>query len=72
MHPELSYCSDVFTACSGAELILLLTEWPEFLDTDPKALATVVSRTQVVDGRLALDRYRWEAAGWTYTALGIG
>lgn len=72
IHPELSYCSDVFVACSGAEVILLLTEWPEFADVDPSALASVVSRPQVVDGRLALDRSRWQAAGWVYHALGIG
>jgi UDPglucose 6-dehydrogenase len=72
IRPELSYCSDVFAACSGAEVILLLTEWPEFADVDPSALASVVSRRQVVDGRLALDRSRWQGAGWAYRALGIG
>lgn len=72
VRPELSYDSDTLAACSGAEVTLLLTEWPQFADADPVALATVVSRAQVVDGRLALDRARWEAAGWTYRALGIG
>lgn len=72
IHPELSYCSDVFVACSGAEVTLLLTEWPEFADVDPSALASVVNRRQVVDGRLALERSRWRAAGWAYHALGIG
>jgi len=72
LHPELSYSSDVIAGCTGAEVVLLLTEWPQFADVDPSALATVVSRPQVVDGRLALDRSRWQAAGWDYRALGIG
>ena len=71
-HPELSYCRDTLAACRGAEVVLLLTEWPQFADTDPVALAEVVSRKQVVDGRLALDRGRWQAAGWAYRGLGVG
>jgi UDPglucose 6-dehydrogenase len=70
--PELTYCRDTLAACQGAEVILLLTEWPEFAEEDPTALAAVVSRMQVVDGRLALNRDRWRAAGWTYHGLGIG
>lgn len=72
VHPELLYCRDVFEACAGAELIMLLTEWPEFGEVDPLALASVVRRPQVIDGRLALDRRRWQAAGWNYHALGVG
>ena len=30
----------------------------------------VVARKRVLDGRNALDRDRWEAAGWAYRALG--
>ncbi len=70
-HPELSYSDDVMVGCAAAEVVLLLTEWPEFAGTDPVTLAQVVGRRQVIDGRLALDRARWETAGWAYRALGI-
>jgi UDPglucose 6-dehydrogenase len=30
----------------------------------------VVAPRRVLDGRNALDREVWEAAGWTYRALG--
>jgi hypothetical protein len=34
------------------------------------AFARVVRRTSVLDGRNALDRDAWEAAGWSYRPLG--
>jgi hypothetical protein len=51
-------------------VLLVLTEWPEFTDLDPAELAAVVAGRNVADGRQALDRERWQAAGWRYRALG--
>ena len=48
----------------------MLTEWPQLAATDPAELATVVAKRNVVDGRHALERPRWQAAGWRYRSLG--
>ncbi len=48
----------------------MLTEWKQFRELDPVAFGRVVARRAVLDGRQALDRDAWEAAGWTYRALG--
>ena len=69
-YPTLDYASSTLEAASDADLLLHLTEWQEFRDLDPSALATVVARRYVIDGRNALDAERWRAAGWTYRALG--
>jgi len=53
---------------TGADLVLHLTEWPEFRDVDPATLEP--ARRVGVDGRNALDADRWAAAGWRVRALG--
>ena len=70
--PELHYVDSVEAACQGADAVLVLTEWDEFTGIDPVALASVVARPCVLDGRLVLDPDKWRAAGWDFHALGRG
>lgn len=70
VHPELSYADSMTDAVKGADVTLLLTEWQEFREADPKELAQMVARRNIVDGRNSLDADHWRAAGWTYRALG--
>ena len=69
-NPELDYATGALEAARGADVILHLTEWPEFRALDPRAVADVVAHPRIVDGRNILDREGWRAAGWTYRALG--
>ncbi|MFG1618889.1 UDP-glucose dehydrogenase family protein [Nonomuraea wenchangensis] len=69
-HPELSYGESVVEAVRGAHVVLLLTEWQEFVDLDPEQLGGVVAARRIVDGRNALDAETWRSAGWHYRALG--
>ena len=68
--PGLTVVDTVEAACADAELVLVLTEWDEFRGLDPVALADVVARPCVLDGRLVLDPDKWRAAGWDVHALG--
>ena len=68
--PELTFVDTVEEAARGAELVMLLTEWPELVALDPRALLPGVGSPRVFDGRNALDPDLWRAAGWTYRALG--
>lgn len=68
--PELGYADSVLDAATGAEAVLLLTEWDEFRELDPRELAEAVSVRGIVDGRAALDPARWREAGWRYLSLG--
>ncbi|MFI6476863.1 UDP-glucose dehydrogenase family protein [Nonomuraea sp. NPDC050663] len=69
-HPELSYATSAVEAARGANVVLLLTEWNEFVQLDPEELGAVVATRKIVDGRNALDPAPWRAAGWHYRALG--
>ena len=69
-HPQLAMASSALEAARNADVLLLLTEWSEFRETDPSMLASVVAAPRIVDGRNALDPATWRDAGWTYRALG--
>ncbi|MGO1877425.1 MAG: UDP-glucose dehydrogenase family protein [Brevibacterium yomogidense] len=68
--PELTYEEDLTTALTGADLVLLLTEWSQYRDLDPVALKELVAQPRLLDGRNVLDPAAWRGAGWTYRALG--
>ncbi|MEV0159329.1 UDP-glucose dehydrogenase family protein [Nonomuraea fuscirosea] len=69
-HPELNYGESAVEAVRGAHVVLLLTEWQEFVQLDPVELGAVVATRRIVDGRNALNSEMWRSAGWHYRALG--
>jgi UDPglucose 6-dehydrogenase len=69
-HPDLRLEESVEEAVADAELVLLLTEWKQYVEIDPVELKRHVGVPRVLDGRNALDPVRWREAGWTYRALG--
>jgi UDPglucose 6-dehydrogenase len=69
-HPELHYAGSMLGAATEADVLVLLTEWAEFRQADPKVLGKAVTRRSIADGRHALDQALWQDAGWTYRALG--
>jgi UDPglucose 6-dehydrogenase len=68
--PELHYEADTEKAVRRADALLLLTEWQQYCDLDPYALAASVSAPRILDGRNVLDAAKWRAAGWNYRGLG--
>jgi UDPglucose 6-dehydrogenase len=70
LHPQLHYRESFEDTVSGADVVVLVTEWDEYRYLDPDALAPLVAARNVVDGRNSYDPARWRAAGWTYRGLG--
>jgi UDPglucose 6-dehydrogenase len=68
--PQLGYAATAEEAAERADAVLVLTEWRQYRDLDPAVFGQLVARKRVLDGRNALDRDAWTAAGWTYRALG--
>lgn len=68
--PELQYESDSEKSVENADAILLLTEWQQYRDIDPYALARLVASPRILDGRNVLNASKWRAAGWIYRGLG--
>jgi UDPglucose 6-dehydrogenase len=68
--PQLDYAATPEEAAERADAVLVLTEWKQYRELDPVKFGTIVGQKRVLDGRNALDRDAWTAAGWTYRALG--
>jgi UDPglucose 6-dehydrogenase len=70
LFPTLNYSTSVVEACDRADAVLVLTEWREFVELDPRDLADTVRAKVIVDGRNCLDSAKWTDAGWRAYALG--
>jgi UDPglucose 6-dehydrogenase len=68
--PALGFSEDIEGALEGADLVLHLTEWKVYRELDPAKMAKLVANPIIIDGRNALDREAWIAAGWKFRALG--
>jgi UDPglucose 6-dehydrogenase len=68
--PRLDYVDTCHHALTGADLVILLTEWDEFRRLDPAHVATLVARRNIIDARNVLVPCAWRQAGFTHTALG--
>src|SRR4051794_2714880 len=62
--------ASVEQAMLGAEIVLHLTEWPEFRQLDPEKLAPLVKSQIIIDGRLKLHAPTWRNAGWKVVQIG--
>ena len=70
VRPDLPTETDPIRALTGADVVVLVTEWEDFVQLDPAKVAAVVNRPAIIDGRNALDPQRWRDAGWDYCGLG--
>jgi nucleotide sugar dehydrogenase len=68
--PDLKTVVDPYHAVVGADAVVLLTEWPEFLALDFHEIADRMRGDVVIDGRNALDPGKVEAAGLIYEGVG--
>ena len=69
---EVTYCKDPYEAASGAEALLLVTEWDEFKKADLEKLKSCMLRPVVFDGRNMFDPKKLGTAGFTYFSMGRG
>jgi UDPglucose 6-dehydrogenase len=70
--PTLTYTAVAEDACRDVDLVMLATEWQQYLDIDPVSFRSIVRLPRLLDTRNALDHERWSAAGWDVHALGRG
>ncbi|MFC3574470.1 UDP-glucose dehydrogenase family protein [Streptomyces yaanensis] len=69
-YPTLNCAASASAAAQYAQVVLLLTEWRDYVELDPEELGTAVAERRIVDARHALAADRWRAAGWEYRAMG--
>ena len=65
----LSWPRDAHEAARDADAVVLVTEWPQYLELDWESLASVMRTPILLDTRHALDRGRITRAGFRYLTL---
>ena len=68
--PNLNFCEEIEACVKDSDLILHLTEWKIYRELDPVKIKKLVNNASIIDGRNALDRESWRAAGWRFHGLG--
>jgi UDPglucose 6-dehydrogenase len=66
----IDFATSPLEAASGADAVVLVTEWPEFLELDWRLVAERMRGKVVIDGRNALDPDAVRAAGLVYEGIG--
>ena len=67
---DLELVDDPYEACQGADVLVVLTEWPEFRDYRLADASAAMSRRALVDTRNIFQPAEARAAGLTYVGMG--
>lgn len=70
MPAALSYCSDPYECASGADAVVIATEWDAFRALDLARLKSIVNAAVLVDLRNIYDCQDAERSGFAYTVAG--
>jgi UDPglucose 6-dehydrogenase len=66
----ITFADSPLDALTDADAVVLVTEWPEFINLDWKLVAQAMRGTLVIDGRNALDADAVRGAGLVYEGIG--
>lgn len=68
--PPLIYCQNPYEAASGADALVVATEWKEFASLDLTRVKSLMRRPLILDGRNLFDRQKMKAMGFEYLGMG--
>jgi UDPglucose 6-dehydrogenase len=68
--PDVSYCADPYEAMTGADAVVLLTEWNSYRALDLPRMKAVMKQPIVIDLRNIYRPAEMRAAGFQYTSIG--
>ena len=68
--PHVEFCESAYAAATGADALVLCTEWDEFRDLDLKKLHSLMGQPVILDGRNVFDPKQMKALGFVYQSVG--
>src|SRR2546428_2356664 len=68
--PDVEYLKDAYQVASGADALVLVTEWNEFRQLDMARVKLLMRRPVIVDGRNIYDPAVMRSLGFTYRGVG--
>jgi UDPglucose 6-dehydrogenase len=66
----MQYADDLYVAATGADALLILSDWSEFGELDLDKLQDVLRYPIVIDGRNLYDPQQMLERGFTYLSVG--
>ncbi len=66
----VKFCEDVFEAATGADVVVFVTEWNEFMDLDFEKMKSLMKAAIIVDCRNIYDPDRMADLGFRYYSIG--
>jgi UDPglucose 6-dehydrogenase len=72
LHPDLHYAKDAYDCATGADFLVIATEWNAFRALDLQRLAERMRGRIMIDLRNVYDPGEMKRAGWTYAGVGRG
>lgn len=66
----IRYAENEYDALTGADALLILTEWNEFRNPDLEKVKSVLKQPLIFDGRNIFDTDKMAEAGFTYLSIG--
>ena len=66
---DVTLASDAYEVARDADALVLVTEWPQYLDLNWESLASGMRTPILLDTRHVLDRARVTRAGFRYVTL---
>ena len=68
--PGIVVASDAAEAVTGADAVVIATDWPEFRELDLRNIARLMARPLMIDARNFIPGARARAAGFEYHCIG--
>lgn len=70
--PAFTCCKGPVQVASGADALVLVTDWPQFRELNMAALKRRMRRPVLIDGRNFWERAAMESLGFLYSGFGVG
>ncbi len=68
---SVTVTADRWETLKDADALFLATEWPEYVNSDPRDARILMRGKLIVDGRNCLPSEQWKANGFDYRGLGV-
>lgn len=68
---KVSYAADAYEACDGADIVAILTEWPEFKVLDLDRIKSLMKTPKILDLRNLLSKDKAAELGFDYACIGF-
>ena len=71
-HANFRFFEDVYAAVKGADVLVLITPWPEYKSLDFSRILQLMSGPLLIDTANLLDAHQLQGLGFKYLDIGRG